>query len=250
MIPFLIDAYIVILGLCIGSFLNVCILRYHQPKNVQSKRSHCPKCQTTLTFKDLIPLFSWLCLGGKCRYCKGKISIQYPLVEALSSVLFLLCFKVFGFTLLTPIYWVFISTLLYVALVDYREMIIPDRSHVILFILGCILMFGGYNAIESSLGGMLIISLPLFILAYLTKGIGYGDVKLMASAGLVLGFSNIILAFFIGIISGGLFGAILLARKLKESKAEMPLGPWLILGIGIALFFGQPIINWYLSLLA
>lgn len=241
--------YLFILGIVIGSFLNVCIYRYQTHEAISKGRSHCPKCNHSLAWYDLIPVFSWLFLKGKCRYCHAKISKRYPLVELLTGCAYVLVFYKFQFSLDTIIYLFVVSILIYAAFVDYDIMIIPDRSHILLIIAGIILMILHPETIKARLFGAIVISLPLFIIAYITKGIGYGDVKLMAAIGLVISYKNTILAALIGVILGGIVGIYKLKFQNSNKKDEMPLGPHLITGILISIYFGNDIVNWYLSLL-
>ena len=240
--------YLFILGTVIGSFLNVCIYRYQTNEPIAKGRSHCPKCNHQLAWYDLIPVFSWLSLKGKCRYCHEPIAARYPIVELLTAILYVLVFWKFEFTFDTLIYLVIVSTLVYAAFVDHDSMIIPDRTHIILIICGALLMFLHPETITERLIGLVIISVPLFIVAYVTKGLGYGDVKLMAAIGLVIGFKNNILAFLIGVILGAIVGIYKLRFKNSNKKDEMPLGPHLIIGILISIFIGTNLINWYISL--
>lgn len=239
--------YTFILGLVFGSFINVCALRYNSDTKATKGRSKCPNCDHTLAWYDLIPLFSYISTGGKCRYCHNKISSRYPIVELLFAVVYTLVFYVYGLTLTTLIYLVVVSVLLYAALVDLETMFIPDRTHVILILCGIALIIIDPSTLTSSLIGAVIVSIPLFILAYITKGMGYGDVKLMASAGLVIGYANIIFAMALGAIIGAIIGIYKMRVESASGKTEMALGPSLIAAIIIAILCGNQLITWYLT---
>lgn len=243
----LLAIYSVILGLVIGSFLNVCILRYQTQEPISKGRSHCPKCNHTLSWYELIPLFSWIGLRGKCKHCHKPISIQYPIVEALTAITYLILYLTFGITLDTLIYFIFASVLIYAAVIDLQTMIIPDRTHLICILCGIFLLILHPSSLNDKLIGAVIISIPLFIIAYLTKGMGYGDVKLMGAAGFVLGWQNILLAMMIGSITASIFGIISTRVNKTSLKSEMPLGPHLIFAILFCLIYGQALISWYLT---
>lgn len=239
--------YLFIIGIVLGSFLNVCIIRYQNKESIVKGRSHCMNCNHQLGPLDLIPLFSWIFLRGKCKYCKFPISKRYPIVEALTGFIFILIFYKFQFTIYTPVY-IFASLFLIVAaFIDIDIMIIPDRTHFILVICAFIIAYYYPENISSMLIGSICVSIPLFVVAYITKGIGYGDVKLMLSAGLLFGYQAIIFIFITGSILASLYGIYQLRFKEANGRSEMSLGPHLILGIYLYMLFGQTLINWYLS---
>ncbi|MEG0076406.1 prepilin peptidase [Anaerorhabdus sp.] len=243
----LLAIYSIILGLVIGSFLNVCILRYQSHEPISKGRSHCPKCNHTLSWYELIPLFSWIGLKGKCKHCHQPISIQYPIVESLTAICFLILYLKFGITLDTLIYFIFASVLIYAAVIDLQTMIIPDRTHILCLLCGVLLLILHPSQLADRLIGAVVVCIPLLIIAYLTKGMGYGDVKLMGAAGFVLGWQNILLAMMIASITASIVGIISTRMKKTSLKSEMPLGPHLIFAILFCLVYGQSLINWYLS---
>jgi leader peptidase (prepilin peptidase)/N-methyltransferase len=235
-------------GCIIGSFLNVCIYRIPHHESIVVGSSHCPTCSTPIKPYDLIPILSFVMLGGKCRTCKAKISYRYPLVELLTGCLFLGVFLIYGYTLTTLIGFVFSAVLVIIALIDMDTMEIPDVFHFIILGLAIIsiLIIKG-NLLDHLIGG-LIISLPFFLIAYLTQGLGGGDIKLVAVSGLLLGIQPVVVGSLIGIILGGIFASFLLIAKKKGAKAMMPFGPFLCIGLYIAFLFGTSIFQWYFSL--
>lgn len=245
----LILLYIFLLGLVFGSFYNVCIYRIQSEESIVKGRSHCQSCQHELSFLDLVPVFSYLFLKGRCRYCHQKISLRYPMIELLTAILFVAVFTTFGITWDTLIYLIMISVLIMLSFVDFDTMLIRDRFILLLLGCGIALIALHPEQLYDSLIGSLIISVPLFILAYLTHGIGYGDVKLMAVSGLILGWQNIILAMILGAVFASLVALPQMLMGKKSGKDEMPLGPYLALGIVVSLFFGSSLIQWYLNLL-
>jgi leader peptidase (prepilin peptidase) / N-methyltransferase len=243
----LLTIYSILLGLVIGSFLNVCIYRYQTKEPISRGRSHCPKCNHTLSWYELIPLFSWIGLRGKCKSCHQPISIQYPIVESITAICFLLIYLKFGITFDTLIYFIFASILIMAAVIDLQTMIIPDRTHIICILCGILLLILHPTQLLDKAIGAVIVCIPLLIIAYVTKGMGYGDVKLMGAAGFVLGWQNILFAMMLGSITASVIGIITTRIKKISLKTEMPLGPHLIFGILICLLYGNQLINWYLT---
>lgn len=251
MIDIILFIYILALGSVIGSFLNVLIYRF--PKNISVVKgySHCPDCDNRLVGKDLVPIFSFLFLKGKCRYCKKPISYRYPAIEALTAILFAISYLRFGMSLEFAINALLLSDLIVIAMIDIDTMEILYRTNIFILVLGIVALVFGINSLTlmDCIIGMLIVSVPLFVVGYVTGGFGGGDVWLMGAAGFLLGSKATVVAVLIGIIAGGIFGSILLYSKKKDKKAEMPFGPWLAIGIYIASLYGTQIADWYLSTL-
>lgn len=251
MYPELIPAYIFIFifGIVIGSFLNVCILRIPKHETIVTERSHCMNCGYQLSWYDMVPVFSWLFLGGKCRKCKAPISPQYPIVEALNGVLYVLIFLVEDFSLEAVLYCLLASALLVLSVIDWRTYEIPVGINIFILILGILRVVTDYRCWWNYLIGFLCVSLFLYLLFWISKGkaIGGGDIKLMAAAGLLLGWKLIILAFLLGCI----IGAIIHVIRMRVSKADhvLAMGPYLSVGIFIAALWGNQFLNWYFSML-
>lgn len=235
-------------GLCIGSFLNVCIYRIPLKESVAKSRSHCMSCGGQLKWYDLVPLFSYLFLRGRCRQCKAKISIQYPLVEALNGLGYVFIFLINGINLTSILYSLCFSALIVLSVIDFRTYEIPFGINVFIFMLGIIGTAADYtNWLEHTLG-FVVVSSFLYILVLVTKGraMGGGDVKLMAAAGLLIGLKNSILALILGCIVGSI---IHIARmKIQKKDHVLAFGPYLSVGIFIAMLFGNSFISWYFSL--
>lgn len=241
--------FIFLFGIVIGSFLNVCIFRIPMHETVVTERSHCMICGYQLAWYDLVPLFSWLCLRGRCRKCKAPISPQYPIVEATNGILYLLIFAVCGFTLDSIIYCLMASALLVLSVIDWRTYEIPVGINIFILVLGILHIIIDHNNWLNYVIGFFSVSLFLLILFYVSGGraIGGGDVKLMAAAGLVIGWKLIILAFFIGCIVGSVIH--LIRMKLSDADRVLAMGPYLAIGIMIATLWGESFISWYLSMI-
>lgn len=253
MIPTILFSIIIFLyGITIGSFLNVCICRLPKKENIVTTRSHCTSCGTQLNWYDLIPLFSWVALGGRCRKCKARISVQYPIIEALNGVLWLTIFLTCGLTIETALYCVMASALLTLSVIDFRTYEIPFGFNLIIAALGLIRVLTDLPNWTAYVIGFFAVSVPLYLLYAVTKGraIGGGDIKLMAAAGLLLGWQRVILAFVIGCVLGSVIHVIRMrVAQAKGSAAEhmLAMGPYLSAGIFIAALWGGRLIAWYLG---
>ena len=257
--------HLFIFGLVIGSFLNCVIYRLALPnfslKNLGGlkNRSYCPHCKHSLNWKDLIPIFSFLILRGKCRYCKKKISWQYSLVELATGLLFVLILWHSIYDLRFMIYELIISSFLIIIFVyDLKHFIIPDRIiyPAIFIVLGFrawdlighwALGFGIFNPFISAFAASAFFL--LIVLVSRGKWMGVGDIKLAFFMGLFLGFPNILVALFFAFLIGGIIGVGLILAKIKTLKSEVPFGPFLVTATFIALFWGEKIIFWYLTLI-
>lgn len=240
---------IFLFGIVIGSFLNVCILRIPMHETIVTERSHCMSCGYQLSWYDMIPVFSWLCLGGRCRRCKSKISPQYPIIEALNGCLYVLIFIVCDFSIRSILYCLCASALIVLSVIDWRVYEIPVGINVFILVLGVLQVVIDHKNWSLYLIGLLAVSIVLELILLLSKGraIGGGDVKLMAAAGLLLGWKRIILAFFIGCI----LGSVIHITRMKVSGADhvLAMGPYLSAGILIAALCGDQMIAAYIQFL-
>lgn len=243
--------YIVIFlyGIVIGSFLNVCIYRLPKKENIVKIRSHCMNCRYQLKWYDLVPLFSYLFLGGRCRKCKQKISIQYPIIEALNGVLYMVVFAEYGFSVTTLLYCLMFSALITLSVIDFRTYEIPLGINVFILTLGLIRVFTDLANWPCYVIGLVCVSGVLFLIYWISGGraIGGGDVKLMAACGLVLGWKLIIIGFVAGCIIGSV--THLIRMKISGEGHVLAMGPYLAAGIMTAALFGNYFLNWYISLL-
>lgn len=250
---------IFIFGLIIGSFLNCVIWRLYKEESFVSGKSYCPHCRHSLGFWDLFPILSYLFLRGKCRYCKGTISFQYPLIELITATLFSSVFIYLGSIIsLGLFFWLtIISFLIVIFVFDLKYFIIPDEViYPAIFLSIAWLLYSFFTgtissheivlSIFSSLGA----SLFFFLIWFFSKGtaMGFGDVKLALLLGLLLGFPNTIVALFLGFLLGAIIGSVMILLKKKGLKSEVPFAPFLVVGTIISFFFGRDIVSWYLSL--
>ena len=242
--------YFFILGLIIGSFLNVVIYRMPEKKSIIKPPSHCPQCKTRLKVIDLIPVLSYLSTKGKCRYCGAEISWQYPFVELLTGFIFLGAYLKFGLTAELFIMLLLISALIVISLIDYKYLIIPNvitYSGIIIGLLTAIIF--DYITIFSSLLGIVIPALILLVIALIFKGgMGMGDVKLASMLGAFLGTIDTLAGIFIGSLLGSVIGLSLMGLGVLKRKDRIPFGPFICFGAVIMIFFGEFLIDWYVSL--
>lgn len=246
LIPYII---IFIFGITIGSFLNVCIYRIPLGESIVTAPSHCMTCGWKLKWYDMVPVFSWLVLGGKCRNCKSKISVQYPIIEGVNGIFYVMICAVNGLEWSSVIYCFMASALLVLSIIDWRTYEIPFGINVFLFVLGVAMTILDRGNLAEHLIGMICVSGLLGILYLLTGGraIGGGDIKLMFACGLLLGWELILLAFFLGCIIGSVVHII--RMSVKKAGRMLAMGPYLSAGILLAALWGNAWINWYLSLL-
>jgi len=243
-------------GICIGSFLNVVIIRLPLGESLIKRSSHCMTCGAKIRVIDLIPVFSWLFLKGKCHSCGEKISPRYPIVESLNGLLYVAVFLVFGLNWNMVLMCIFTSVLVVVAFMDYDTMEIDLRVLAVILVITVPSHFVAYIPFTERLIGAAIISVPFFLIgeisgAYIKKktgekirGIELGDTILMAVAGLYLGWKAMLPATFIGIMLAAVCGII---NKRMTGESKFAFGPYLCIGLLIGAMFGEEITLWYIS---
>ena len=241
--------FVFLYGIVIGSFLNVCMIRIPKGESIVSEGSHCVKCGYRLKWYDLIPLFSYLFLKGKCRNCGEKISPQYPVIEFINGAVYVFVFLLKGVTLESLLICLLFSCLLTLSVIDFKTFTIPVGFNIFIAVLGIIRVLTDFSNVVNYLIGAVCVSLFLLILYALSKGraIGGGDIKLMTAAGLFLGWQNTILSFMLGCVLGACIH--LIRMKVSKEGRVLAMGPYLSMGIFISALFGKEIITGYLSIL-
>jgi leader peptidase (prepilin peptidase)/N-methyltransferase len=240
-----------ILGLCIGSFLNVCIYRIPLNQSIVYPPSHCPNCRTRLKPLDLIPVLSYFLSGRRCRYCGESIASRYAIVESLTAFLFVWCFSVFGWTGETVSACVFASFMVVITFIDYDHQLILDKVLIWFALAGVLIRYYLGSPLPLDMGlASLVGGGLLFAIALLSRGgMGGGDVKFSFVLGLWLGWPDILLALFLSFIIGGLAGVILLVTGLRGRKDMIPFGPFICMGAFFSLLYGRDILAWYFGLM-
>ena len=255
----------ILIGLVVGSFLNVVIYRLPNNMSLAKPASHCPKCDSPIKWYDNIPILSYIILRGKCRNCGEKISIRYPFIEFLNTVLWFLCLLVFTNFILpnNELNWlkfivscILCSVLICIFFIDLDSMEIPEVLQLFLLLGGVVLLLDHPSQetimlkVFGFLGAGLLFYLVNLVFKLIRKrdGIGFGDIELVALMGLVLGGYKMIYALIIACVGGGIF-LIIYSLIKKDKGREYPFAPLLVTGILIAMFTGDMVVNWYLGLL-
>lgn len=255
---------VAVLGLIIGSFLNVCIYRIPEEKSIIKPPSHCTGCGTRLGFMDLIPVLSYLLIKGRCRYCRIKIPARYPAVELLTAAAFVMLFARYGFSADFAAFVYLVSILIIVFFIDLKHRIIPDEL-VIAGTAGALIatvynifhplhIYGDTNWWNPIVGmltgsGFLFLVAVIGLLIYKTDdAMGMGDVKIFIPIGIFLGWRMTALTLVISLLLGGLAGVVFIITGLKKRRDTIPFGPFIVAGAFITMLWGWDILNIYLTL--
>ena len=240
---------VILLGLIIGSFSNICIYIISREEVISFPQVHCKNCGYNLKFKDIIPIFSYVFLKGRCRECKERISIKYPLVEILNTCLYLLIYFKFGFTLDCFKFCLFTSLLIVIAFIDFETQYVYNSTIIFGVATGILFFVLEWTETKSIpwnyiVGGVIGFAV-IYLIVVLTQGMGEGDIDIALICGLFLGIKGIIVTLFIAIILGGIVATIILIFKLKDKKAEIAFGPYLAIGAIISCLYGSSLIDMY-----
>jgi leader peptidase (prepilin peptidase)/N-methyltransferase len=243
--------YIVLLGLAVGSFLNVCIYRLPEGKSIVRPRSHCPGCGHLIGALDNIPVLSFVILGGRCRHCGERISLQYPLVEMACPAVLVLVYNQFGLTLEFFGYGLFALGLLVIFFTDVNKRIIPDKVTYPGIIVGLVFSALKKDILSGLVGAALGFGLLLFVawfgkMLFRKDAMGGGDVKLAAMAGAFLGWKLLLVGLFLAFVLGALVGAVFLAVRGRGRGSEIAFGPFIAVGAVLSLFWGEEILASYI----
>lgn len=265
-----------LLGLIIGSFLNVCIVRLPRGRSLAYPASHCPRCKEPIRFCDNIPIVSFILLRGKCRSCGEPISWRYPLVELLNGLFYALVVNEFGVGAEAVLVMILCSSLIVITFIDFDHQTIPDvitlpgilvglsfapfylytLSEPLPFHLGSLFPHAGFYLIAflNSVIGSLAGAAPLFAIGWIweklrhVEAMGGGDVKLMGMIGSFLGWKGALLTIMLGALTGSIAGILLIVLKRHKAGKVIPFGPFLAFGAVMTVFYGSDLISWYLNL--
>jgi len=243
--------FFAVVGSLFGSFLNVVIARLPvKGKFFSQTRSQCPACGHNIRWYDLFPVISWIILLGRCRDCKARISVRYPLVEAAGALLAVTSIMHFGLEPVTFIVYAFTMILLAISLIDYDTAEIPDSLIIALvpFALLSIWFFPNVTLLSHAIG-LIAIALPMLLLTLAIPGaFGGGDIKLMAVCGFLLGWQFSLIAFFVALLIGGSIAIYLMLSGKRKRGEHMVFGPALCIGVAVSIYFGSLILDLYLRL--
>ena len=259
-----VSIFVFLAGLCIGSFLNVCIWRIPRDESIVWPGSHCPACNHKIAPWDNLPLLSWLILNGKCRHCQAPISPRYFIVELLTGALFAGLWFVHGWSLFTPVYGFFAGALILGTFVDFDHLILPDRVTLGGMVAGLVLSFAfpelqgrserlpalTQSALGLALGfGILWTVATVGRLVLKREAMGFGDVKLLGAIGAFLGWKAVLFTIFASSLLGCVAGVLLIAFGGVKMQSRIPFGPYISLAAAIWLFWGETLFALYVNLL-
>jgi len=238
-----------IAGLLIGSFLNVVIARVPEGRSLWRPGSACPGCGTAIAWHDNIPILSFLALRGRCRACSVPIPWRYPIVEALTAALFAAAVWRFGPTLDAVTAAALLAGLVAITVIDLERQIIPDVLSLPGILAGVLanLATGRLPWLESIMGVLVGGGVFLAIILVSGGGMGGGDMKLGAMLGAFLGWKVVLLSMLVAVVAGGILAVTLIATGVRGRKDPIPFGPFLALGGAVGLFWGERVLQWYLS---
>jgi leader peptidase (prepilin peptidase)/N-methyltransferase len=241
----LVYIYVFIIGNIVGSFLNVCIYRIPRGESVVFPPSHCTKCGYKIKWYDNIPLISYfILLRGKCRKCREKIPLRYPIVEIITGIIWMIVYAKFGLTVETLKIFMFASILIVLSYIDINEYLLPDRLTFFLVISGIGLSFIGENGIESSFIGAAVYGFPFLVLYIFGEDVlkkdimGFGDIKLGAGVGTYIGYTtfyNFYIFLTIAFVAGAIISVLLIFLKIRKREELVPFGPYIALSAFICL---------------
>jgi leader peptidase (prepilin peptidase)/N-methyltransferase len=240
-----------VVGALFGSFLNVCILRLPDSQSIVRPRSRCPRCQALIVWYDNVPVISWLLLRGKCRRCGERISVQYPLIEALTAAMWVAAFWHYGLGWMALQGAVFGTLLLGIGMTDARTYLIPDEFSIGGLVIGLGLSFA--YGLDGFLAAVIGAAVGFFLLllvawagekAFRKEAMGGGDIKMMAMVGAFVGWKGVLLTIF----GGALLGTFVFVPLTISKKRLVPFGVFLAAAAAVAFVVGDPIIDWYLRL--
>jgi len=238
-----------LVGIAIGSFLNVCIDRLPEGKSLLRPASHCPACQRRLAAKDLIPVLSYLWLRGRCRYCRAPIPQRLLWVELGTGLMFAFLWWWYGLTPELGIMSFYFCLLTLILVVDLERGLILNKVVYPATAIALIIAVFTSNPgiVEALIGGGLGLGIMLLLALLYRGGIGWGDVKMAGLLGVMVGFPGVLVALLLAVVGGGLVAAILLAFKVRGKKEAIAFGPFLSLATMLTLIWGQDLITWYLD---
>ncbi len=245
--------FLVLLGLVVGSFLNVCIYRLPRGRSVVNPSSHCPSCKAFLRWFDTVPVIGYMMLRGRCRECKSIISFVYPVVELVTAVLFVVQYAVVGLSPVLVVRFIFTSVMVVLFVTDLQHRVLPDAVTIPGAIVGwCCSWFSPLGWLDSSIG-IVVGGTFLFVVSETyyrirgREGLGMGDVKMLAMIGAFLGWELMLATLMMASVLGSLAGVMMVMSKRGDVRYALPLGSFLAISATVMLVAGQPILTWYAS---
>jgi leader peptidase (prepilin peptidase)/N-methyltransferase len=247
-----------LLGLAVGSFLNVVIYRVPRGESLVRPGSHCPHCDAEVRNRHNVPVLGWLLLRGRCADCTAPISARYPLVEAGTAALFVAVAAKFGWSWELPAYLYLAAIAIALAAIDLDVLRLPDQivlpsySVALLLLIPAAIAEHSWYALTRGLVAAAVLYAFYLVLAMIPRGMGGGDVKLAPLLGFYLGWlgwSSVAVGAFGGFLLGGVVGVLLMLLRVADRKTRIPFGPYMLAGAFVAVFAAAPIADWYTGLL-
>jgi leader peptidase (prepilin peptidase) / N-methyltransferase len=244
---------VLLYGLLIGSFLNVCIYRIPRGESISFPPSHCAVCDKRLKWYDLFPVFSFVFLRGKCRYCGDKISIKYPAVELFTAVLFCLIYLKYGLTFEFFKFAVLAAILIVIGIIDFETTDVYTKVTVFGIAVGILFLITGYflyeiGPLDYIIGGI-VGGGVIALIVILTKGMGWGDVEICLICGLFIGIKHTVLMLILSFLTGGIIGILLILLGIKSRKDYVPFGPFIAIASLLSILLGDKILNLYFTII-
>lgn len=253
----MLPSYIFILGLLIGSFLNVCIYRIPKGESVVLPPSHCTNCGNEIKWYDLVPVISYIFLRGKCRYCKEEISLRYPFIELITGVIFLALYIEYGLSFTFLKYIILVVFLIVIGMIDFDTTDVYFSTTISGSVTGAILVMVGFFYSHGSFSADIVPYIlgaavgggTIAIIILITGGMGWGDAEICLLCGIFLGFKYTLVMLFLAFIIGAVIGIILVITKRKSRKDYIPFGPFIALAGIISILFGEKLFVWYMAII-
>lgn len=253
MSPFWVASLVVLLGACVGSFLNVCIYRLPRRESLLWPGSRCTTCERSLSWYENVPIVSWVVLRGRCRTCRASVSWMYPAVEMVTALAFLSGYLLYGLTMIAVVRVLFACALIVLFVTDLQHKILPNIITVPGIVVGFVCSLFLPPGWLESLIGIVVGGGSLFAIAETyyrvrgQEGLGMGDVKLLGMIGAFLGWKLVLLTLVFASVAGSLAGGILIVSGRGNMKYALPFGTFLAIGALVAAIWGTPIVDWYLG---
>jgi len=251
--PFWVASLVVLLGACVGSFLNVCIYRLPRRESLMWPGSRCTTCERSLSWYENVPIVSWVVLRGRCRTCRASVSWMYPAVEMVTALAFLSGYLLYGLTMIAVVRVLFACALIVLFVTDLQHKILPNIITVPGIVVGFVCSLFLPPGWLESLIGIVVGGGSLFAIAETyyrvrgQEGLGMGDVKLLGMIGAFLGWKLVLLTLVFASVAGSLAGGILIVSGRGNMKYALPFGTFLAIGALVAAIWGTPIVDWYLG---
>lgn len=245
--------FVIVLGIVIGSFLNVCIYRIPRRESIKYPASHCDSCGVKLGAGDLIPVVSYFIHRGRCRSCGEKIDCLYPVIEVLNAALYSIIYVNMGLNIINIKYYILASILIVIGVIDYQTKYIFSNTVIVSELTGTVFIirefiFQGIDSVQYIIGGLLGF-LIIKIMAILTKGFGDGDYEIAVICGMFLGIKGVIFTILLAIFMGGIVSIFILFFDIKKKKETIPFVPFMSAAAFLMIVYGNEIINFYFRLI-